>query len=135
MRPKTIKVEILRLIRFGLVGVAATSAYVGVAYALVTLAHLGAVTSAVVAHAASSLLSYFGHQSITFEGTASHAQAAPRFAVLAGTTFGANVAATWLLADVAHLPTLAVIVITNIAIIATGYLMGRLWVFAANKAK
>ena len=74
--------EILRLARFGVVGVGCSVLYAVAAWSLTTWAGLTAIMASVAAYTLAGIVSYLGQKLFTFRSGARHADAAPRFLAL-----------------------------------------------------
>jgi putative flippase GtrA len=81
---------ILRLVRFGVVGVSCTLLYLGLSLGLVQ-AGLGLLVSHCAAYLVSLVASYLGHKLLTFQVRGQHGRTGSRFVlvtiVIAGTQF------------------------------------------------
>lgn len=71
--------RILKIVRFGIVGVAATATYLAVAIALPALGVASPAAAALVASGVSVFVSYFGHHTFTFARKGRHDFYLPRF--------------------------------------------------------
>jgi putative flippase GtrA len=70
-------------------------------------------------------LNYF----VAFRSAQRHVIAAPRFALMEAILLAGNALFFWLLHDLLGLHYMAAQVLTTLALIPPGYLLGRLWVF------
>ena len=75
--------SVLRLFRFGIVGVAATATHAGVLWALVEFMNLRPSLATVIGFLIAFNVSYFGHYYFTFRSREPHRRALPGFAATA----------------------------------------------------
>lgn len=68
-----------RLVRWGVVGAAATLSYASLTWLLATQVGLTATVSSVCSYALSAFISYFGHRLLTFRSTRPHREALSPF--------------------------------------------------------
>jgi len=121
------RVDLARLIRFGVVGVGCALLYAALAWSLTALAGLAPTTSSIAAYAVAGVVSYLGQKLFTFQSDAPHTDTAPRFLAvfLVGVCIAA--AAPLLLTDRLHLPPLVAIVFTCGVVPLINYgVLGRL---------
>lgn len=125
--------ELLRLLRFGLVGIAATLTHMGVAEAALLAGGLPAVWASVIGFVPAFAVSYLGHARVTFAGQARHAHALPRFFLIA---LGGFLASLGLLtaAQGQPLPEALRLALSIAVIPAITYVLARLWAFADPRA-
>ncbi len=119
--------ELARLIRFGLVGVAATLTHMAVAEAAHMLGGLSVVWASATGFAPAFGVSYLGHARVTFRGRARHAHALPRFFLVA---FGAFLASLGLLVAAERVPDALRLLVSIGLIPVFSYALARLWAFA-----
>ena len=82
--------DIMRIIRFGLVGLTATMTHAVILWALVEGAYLHASEATVVGFLFAFFVSYSGHFYFTFQSNQAHQRALPRFGLTAGVGAGLN---------------------------------------------
>ena len=75
--------SILQLIRFGLVGLAATLTHAGILWALVEGYRMPATVATLLGFLVAFAVSYLGHFYITFRSERSHKRTLPRYALVA----------------------------------------------------
>ena len=127
--------DLARIMRFGLVGVAATLTYAGVA-AMLSYGQLAKAFSATPASFVSYLIampiSYFGHKWLTFGSRGSHAQEAPRFvaSALLGIAISCFLPLT-LVEWLGYTPAVSIVAAT-ILVPLTNYVVLGLWVFPTS---
>ena len=84
---RTALAEARRIIRFGMVGVAATLTHIAVANAVLALLIGSAYVASAVGFAVAFVVSYLGHYHFTFAKNGRHGQSLPRFFLVALTGF------------------------------------------------
>ncbi len=94
---------ITRLMRFGLVGVAATLVHGGVLAALVEIAGIHPTLGNIGAYLTAFLVSYMGHFYVTFRSRETHLRAAPRYFLVACTGLAANTVIFFLVVNILKL--------------------------------
>jgi putative flippase GtrA len=121
-----------KLLRFGLVGIAATALYAALAVLLMERRWIGlpAVYASLAAYAAAALFSYLAHKSVTFMSRGLHRTEAPRFVLLTAAGLAVAYAAPALLTGVLGLPGIAPVLVTCVLIPALNLLALDRWVFA-----
>lgn len=124
-----IKVEIARLFRFGLVGVAATATYWLVTVALARYVKMEAVYASFLGVAFSAPVSYFGHQLFSFRVQPDHERHLIRFVAILGITLGINLMLVWMIGDVLGFATTTAATVVAIVIPCINYLMNKYFVF------
>lgn len=121
--------EMLRLFRFGLTGVVATTVYAMVSLLAIEAFGAAPVAGSVLGYAAATGVSFYGHSLFSFQVRLDHGTALRRFLVLAAASFVLSTGLMWLIADIMGLsPRIAVAVIT-IVIPINNYICSRFWVF------
>jgi putative flippase GtrA len=120
------------LMRFGLVGIAATALYAVLAHVLMSRewTALSAVRASLAAYAAAALFSYFAHKAVTFMSRGRHRREAPRFLLLTAIGVAVAYGAPALLTDRLGLPGIVPIVVTCVAIPVLNLIVLGRWVFA-----
>jgi putative flippase GtrA len=121
------------LLRFVLVGIAATALYAILATLFMTRVGLSAVPASLAAYAAAALFSYLAHKSGTFMSRGRHRAEAPRFVLLTAVGLAVAFAAPALLTGVLGLPGIVPVLVTCILIPALNLLALDRWVFARRK--
>ena len=118
-----------RLVRFGLVGVAATLAYTVLA-SLFTLG-LGwrPVVASVVAYLICTVFSYLSHRRFTFRSSRPVGEEVHRFAGLSVVGWAVAILSPWLLTDQWGLPPLVAILFVSGAVPTLSFLGMERWVF------
>jgi len=71
--------QVMRLVKFLVVGGGSTLLYAAIANGLVYMGGLRAVQASVIAYLAGMVFSYFGHKHVTFHSNGSHGSELPRF--------------------------------------------------------
>ena len=125
-----------RLMRFGMVGIAATALY-GVLAVLLTNGRwigLDAVQASLAAYAVAALFSYVAHKSVTFMSPGLHRTEAPRFFLVTAIGFAVAYTAPALLTGVFGMQSIISVLATCIVVPAVNFLVLDRWVFAARKS-
>lgn len=124
------------LIRFGLVGIAATALYATLATILMNREWFGltAVQASLAAYAAAALFSYVAHKSATFMSRGRHRTEAPRFLLLTAMGFAVAYMAPALLTGVLRLPAIIPVLVTCILVPVLNLLVLDRWVFAQRSS-
>jgi putative flippase GtrA len=124
------------LMRFGLVGIAATALYAALAIVLMNRewAGLTAVQASLAAYTAAALFSYIAHKSVTFMSHGRHRTEAPRFLLLTTTGLAAAYIAPALLTGMLGLPGIVSVLVTCILIPVLNLLVLHRWVFAERNS-
>jgi putative flippase GtrA len=119
------------LIRFGLVGSAATALYAALASVLMSREWIGlsAVRASLAAYVAAALFSYLAHKAVTFMSREPHRTEAPRFLLLAVTGLAVAYCAPALLTGILGLPGIVPVLVTCIVIPVLNLVVLRRWVF------
>ena len=121
--------EILRIVRFGFVGVIATLIYAVVAYLSAKGRWVGPLTATTLGYAAAFVVSYFGHLRCSFSVAPDHRVYLWRFVLVTAVTFGFSLCVTWVVTDVMRLSYAIAIFTVAIFVPPTSYLCNRFWVF------
>ena len=119
--------------RFGLVGIAATTLYAALAIVFMRVG-LATVQASLAAYAATALFSYLAHKSVTFMSLGRHRTEAPRFLLLTATGLAVAYLAPALLTGLFGLPGIVPVLVTCILIPALNLLVLDRWVFAERKS-
>jgi len=115
------RLDLPQLIRFGVVGVGCAALYAALAWAGTEIGGLTAVASSMAAYAVAGVVSYLGQKLFTFQSDRPHADAAPRFLAVFLVGVAIAAAAPLLMTDRLHLPPLAAIVFTCVAVPLINY--------------
>jgi putative flippase GtrA len=110
-----------RLVRFGSVGVAATILYAALAAGFGVW--LDATPASVLAYACAAVFGYLAHKRITFRSDGAHAAEVPKFAAASALGLGVAALAPIVLTDRLHLPRLAPILGTCVAVPVLNFLI------------
>jgi putative flippase GtrA len=124
------------LMRFGLVGIAATVLYAALAMVFMNWEWVGLATvqASLAAYAGAALFSYLAHKSVTFMSLGRHRTEAPRFLLLTATGLAVAYLAPALLTGMFGLPGIVPVLVTCILIPALNLLVLDRWVFAERKS-
>ena len=122
-------IELGRIIRFGLVGIAATLVYAMVSAVANERLAMTPVLASIIGQTASMGVSYFGHSLFSFRVKTNHQTYLWRFLIIAALTFALNGAVTWLIADILKLSPRVAIATVTILIPIVNYIFNRFWVF------
>jgi putative flippase GtrA len=133
MEPAFSVASFRQLIRFGIVGVAATGLYLLCTHTIEKYARFSTPQAASLAFVPVVVFNYVLHYGWTFRSARAHTSALPRFV---GTSIGGWVvnylvvqsAMRWLL-----LPPTAALLIAITCVVAWNYLLSSLWVFTASE--
>jgi putative flippase GtrA len=116
-----------KLLRFGLVGIAATAIYAVLALAGGAVLGLGAVAASIAAYGIAGLFSYLAQKRLTFRSDGDHAREAPRFGLLALAGWAIAAGAPALLTGQLGLPAVVPIAVTCVLVPVVNFLaMDRL---------
>ncbi len=118
------------ILRFGLVGIAASVLHIAIAIALIETGLLGVYGANSLAFAAALVASYFGHHRWTFERQGGHGGHFPRFVATALLGFALNQGIVAFSIEVLGLPYWIAILIVVAIVPGIVYLLCRLWAFA-----
>jgi len=122
-------IELGRIIRFGIVGIAATVIYAVVSAAGNQALAITPVFASIIGQVTSAGVSYFGHLLFSFQVKANHQSYLWRFVIIAAVTFALNCGVTWLIADVLKLAPRIAIATVTVLIPVVNYIANRFWVF------
>lgn len=121
--------EFWTLVRFSVVGVAATAAYIIVSMAMISFGAVNPVVGSVMGFCASFLISYFGHFRFTFAATGGHRDYLLKFAVNSIAVLLFSTFMVWLVASVLRMDYRIAVGISAIVIPVFNYLVSRFWIF------
>jgi putative flippase GtrA len=129
--------EFWTLVRFSIVGIAATVTYMVVTVALVGSGIASPAIGSVIGFCASFLVSYFGHFRFTFVARGRHRDYLLKFAVNAVAVLFFSTLLVWLFASVLRLDYRIAVIISATINPVCSYILGRFWIFlhpAGNEA-
>ena len=126
---ENIRIELGRLVRFGIVGVLASVMYAGVASFIVEFGIGNPVMATIAGQLCAALVSYFGHQRFSFVVASTHSIFAWRFMLIFVLTFVMNVGITWLLTANFGISPRVTIAVVTVLIPITNFFCNRFWVF------
>lgn len=121
--------RILKIVRFGIVGVAATATYLAVAIALPALGVASPAVAALVASGVSVFVSYFGHHTFTFARKGRHDFYLPRFLLQWIVLSGAASLGTHLLTEIVAMNYRLAAVLVAFAYAALSFVANNVGVF------
>jgi putative flippase GtrA len=121
-----------QLMRFLMVGGAATALQYVILVALVQLELTGAVAASNIGFAISAVLNYAANRTFTFRSERRHIEALPRFAAVALGGLAVNATLMWLCHRVAGLHYLVAQVLATCATLLWNFTLNRLWTFSAE---
>ncbi len=116
--------------RYLLVGLLATAVHYTLLLALVEVAGSSAAPAATFGAACGALAAYAGNRRLTFQGSATHGQALPRFLAVAASGAAANGAIVWTGTEILGIHYLAAQVIATAIVACGGFALNRRWSFA-----
>jgi putative flippase GtrA len=126
--------EFGRLMRFGVVGVAATLVYAGATLLAVEVFGFSPVPASIFGQLVAMGVSYAGHSRFSFGVRTDHRAFGWRFLLIAVLTFTLNAVVTWLLTDVLRMSHRISVAIVTVLIPLVNYFCNRFWVFNAGLA-
>lgn len=126
--------ELLRVLRFGIVGLTAAAVHYWVVIGLVELAHIAPLHANVGGFVVAFWVSYFGHRHWTFsDAVASHADGAHpsfiRFLAVALLGFCMNQLLFYLLLRYVGLPYYVALALVVFTVAVMTYVLSKLWAF------
>src|SRR5262245_34078736 len=111
-RVETFALEVGRLIRFGVTGLAATAVYAVVSLVSIEVSRFSLVAGSVLGVGASTGVSFYGHTRYSFKVELDHDSPLRRFLILAALSFALSTGLMWLLVYVIGVsPRIAVVTI------------------------
>ncbi|MES2934965.1 MAG: GtrA family protein [Pseudomonadota bacterium] len=126
--------ELLRLFRFGIVGVIAAATHYLTVIALVELAGITPLIANVGGFAVAFWLSYFGHRLWTFgDVDTQNAASFPRFLAISLLGFSLNELVLYLLLRYTQIPYYIALAIAAVVVAFSTYVLSRLWAFRAPR--
>jgi putative flippase GtrA len=129
MPMRTALAEVRRIVRFGMVGVAATLTHIVVANAVLALVTGSAYVASAVGFAVAFAVSYLGHYHFTFAKDNGHGQSLPRFFLVALTGFLGSLLVLKVIATQAAIPQAVSLTLSILVIPGLTYLAARIWAF------
>jgi putative flippase GtrA len=133
-RRATDRAEVALVLRYGIVGVAASAVYTGFVLALVEAAGMRRpVLASVIAFCLALPISYLGHWGITFRRPSKVHEGWGRFAATATTSFAGAVGGMYAVVQVAGMPYYVGLLWTWAVVPPLNFLALRLWVFASAR--
>lgn len=121
--------EFWRLVRFSLVGAAATAVYVLIAMATVEWLHVSPMIGATLGFCGSFGVSYIGHFHLTFAVPGRYRDYVVRFAVSSIASFLVSTVTMWLTTRLFEIDYRIALIAVAIIIPICSYLVNRFWVF------
>lgn len=122
-----------RIVRFGIIGLAATVLYAVAALGLEAGAGLPPVTASLAAYAVAAVFSYCGHKFVTFMSPGAHGEEAPRFAAVTAAGFGLALAIPFLVTGLAGLPSWLAVALTCAIVPVFNFVVLDRWVFSPRR--
>jgi putative flippase GtrA len=127
--------ELLRIVRFGLVGISATIAHLGTWTLLVELWALNPLLASTLGVCVSFWISYFGHQAFSFAVERDHRAYLVRFLIGSAIAFALNLSIVSINTYLLHWPYQVAQGVLAVVIPATSYLLSRFWIFRSGLAR
>ncbi|MFC3106626.1 GtrA family protein [Undibacterium arcticum] len=128
--------QLLRLVRFGIVGLASAAVHYLVVVGLVELTYMHPLVANIIGFATSVWVSYFGHRHWTFgeHTTTSTSTSMMRFLATAVLGFCVNELLFYLLLHFLTLPYYVSLIIDDAIVAVMTYTLSHLWAFRARPA-
>lgn len=123
------RLEIGRVLRFGIVGALASATYAVVAFFIVRVGIGTPIEATIIGQLFSAIVSYFGHQRFSFAVASTHKIFAWRFMTIFAFTIVLNVGVTYVLTILLNVSHAASIAVVTVLIPITNYFCNRFWVF------
>lgn len=127
--------ELLRIVRFALVGVAATITHLGTTVLLIEGLALNPVAASTLGVCVSFWISYYGHQTFSFAVERDHRGYLIRFLVSSVLAFALNLSIVGANTYLLHFPYPLALAVLAVVIPGTSYLLNRFWVFSGGLDK
>ncbi len=127
------KDTLLMLVNFGAVGIAATMTYFILAVGLQATLIPNPIIASITAYGFSAILSYFGHQFLTFRSGQLHSVGMPRFVVTASFGFFLVWLIPKLFDEYMHLAPVIAYGFISVAIPILNFFILRFWVFSSSQ--
>jgi putative flippase GtrA len=129
MPMRVVLTEARRIIRFGMVGVAATLTHIAVANAVLALVIGSPYVASAAGFVVAFAVSYLGHYHFTFAKNGSHGQSLPRFFLVALTGFLGSLMVLKVIAEQGAIPQAVSLTLSILVIPGLTYLAARVWAF------
>ena len=130
--PESLTPLLRQIAAFGGVGIVAMVCHYGVLIALVEVFHAAPVPATLAGYVAGGLASYWLNRRHTFESDAPHAQAGPRFVLVAAVGFVITWALMHLLTQNLAAPYLPAQVLTTLIVMVWSYAAHRFFTFGKS---
>lgn len=117
------------ILRFGVVGLAASITHVMVALLLIERAGVPLLWANGLAFSVAVFVSYFGNHAWTFRRTAHHSRHFPRFLAIALGGLALNQAIVFFAVEIAGIPYLYAILIVVIVVPGLSFVLSKCWAF------
>ena len=124
-----------QFIRFVIVGGLATALHYALLFVLVHAGLFAPVAASSIGFATSAVLNYLLNRRMTFQSDRPHAEAGPRFVLVAVSGLCLNAALLWLINVVGGVHYLAAQVPATLATLFWNFGLNRLWTFPSSAAK
>ncbi|HEY5798948.1 MAG TPA: GtrA family protein [Burkholderiaceae bacterium] len=122
----------LRFARYALVGAVGTLAHYALLIVLVETSAASAATASTAGAVLGALLNYVLNRRYTFKSDARHAQALPRFLLVAAAGMVLNWSLMAMLTGLLHLHYLGSQLLATVAVLLLGYLINTRWTFGRS---
>ena len=119
-----------QFIRFAIVGGIATAIHYAILIVLVQSALADTVAASSVGFAASTLINYALNRSFTFRSSQAHAEALPKFAMVALLGLALNASLIWLFNISIGLHYLLAQVLATVGTLSVNFALNRIWTFS-----
>jgi putative flippase GtrA len=126
-------IEVGRIVRFRMVGIAATFVYIAAAMVADEWLRLTRVLSAIIGQAASTAISNFGHLHYSFKVKSEHRVFLWRFVLISIVVLSLNVGVSWLVTNALGASHRLAIFVVAVLIPTTNYLCNRFWIFVPGR--
>jgi putative flippase GtrA len=124
-----------QFIRFAIVGGVATGIQYAILIALVQGALAGPVAASSVGFAVSAIINYALNRSITFRSSQAHAEALPKFAIVAVLGLAVNASLIWLFHIPVGLHYLLAQVLATGGTLLWNFTLNRIWTFSPRTSQ
>jgi putative flippase GtrA len=124
------RAEVLRLLRFGFVGIGVVVLYYALSVAVVATGLGTPLVATTIASIVCVFVSYFGHLHFSFNVEPNHRKFVWRFLIVAASAYSLNLLLTWLLMHRLHFFYPIGFAIITVVLPTLTYIAGRCWVFA-----
>lgn len=120
----------VQVMRFGIVGVAATMVHMSAAFTLFYIAFIPAVLANALAFLVAWCVSYTGQVGWTFKGRGGgHHKSAPKFFVVSLLGFMLNLIIVWVMADIMKVPFYVAVLSVVVSVPILTFVLSKYWVF------